>query len=127
MSSSTVALNESNFEATVKGGIVLIDWWAQWCAPCRAFAPVFEAAAAKHADVTFAKVDTDAAQGLAQAFDIRSIPTLMLFREGVLLFAQPGMLPAAAIDELLEKARTLDMAEVHAEIAARQAAGPQGA
>ncbi len=113
---STVHVTETNFEETVKNGIVLIDFWAAWCAPCRAFAPVFEAAASRHPDVVFGKVDTEAEPGLAAAFQIRSIPTVMVLRDGVLLAAQPGALPAAALDQMIAKVRALDMDEVRRSI-----------
>lgn len=113
----TTQLTQETFSQTVKQGIVLVDWWAPWCGPCRAFAPVFERAAAKHADVMFAKVDTEAEPLLAATFQITAIPTLMAFRDGVLVFEQAGALPPAALDRLVDVVRGLDMDDVRRELA----------
>ncbi len=120
---AAVALKTDQFkEAVEKGGILLIDWWAAWCGPCRAFAPIYEEVAAENPDAVFAKVDTDAEQQLAAAFGIQSIPTLMIFRDRVLLFNEPGMLPKQALQEILKQVRALDMDEVRKQIAAEEAA-----
>jgi thioredoxin 1 len=121
MGAATVEITKETFEAVVsKGGVVLIDWWAPWCGPCRAFAPTYERVAAKHPDLTFAKVNTEDEQALAGAFDIRSIPTLMILRDQVLVFSQAGALPEAALEDLIGQVRALDMDAVRAEIAAAE-------
>jgi thioredoxin 1 len=118
---ATVEVTEQNFDGLIGKGIVLIDWWAAWCGPCRAFAPTFQKASEQHPDVVFGKVDTDAQQQLAGAFGIRAIPTLMVFRDGILIFSQPGVLPAPVLDELIGKVRALDMDEVRRQIAESEA------
>jgi len=121
---AVIDLNDDNFESTIMNNdFVVIDFWAPWCGPCRGFAPVFEAASEKHADIVFAKVNTEEQQALAAHFQVRSIPTLVIFREKVIIYAQPGALPAGAFDDLVQRAREVDMAQVHAEIAAE---GKQG-
>jgi thioredoxin 1 len=115
---TTVALTKENFEQVVTGNdVVIVDFWAPWCGPCRSFAPTFEAASEKHDDVVFAKVNTDEEQEIASTFSIRSIATLMLFREKVVLYQEAGALPPSALDEVLAKAKAVDMAQVHREIA----------
>ena len=116
---ATVALTKDTFtEIVTRDGIVLVDWWAAWCGPCRMFAPVFERASDSHPDITFGKVDTEAEQEIAMAAGISSIPTLMVFRDGILVFSQPGALPAAALEQLIKAVRDLDMDEVREKIAA---------
>ena len=126
--SSTVELTKENFDQTVTDNeFVLIDFWAAWCGPCRQFAPVYEKAAEENPDLVFGKVDTEAQPELAAAFGIQSIPTLMIVRDQVAVFAQPGSLPAAALTDVIGQARKLDMDDVRKQIAAQQAEGAGGA
>jgi thioredoxin len=119
---ATVEVTQENFNQVVNGNnMVIVDFWAPWCGPCRSFAPAYEAASEKHPDVVFAKVNTEEQQALAGYFQIRSIPTLMIFREKIIIFAQPGALPASALEQVIEKAKALDMNEVRREIEKEQA------
>lgn len=119
---AVVELNAQSFEQTIKDNdFVIVDFWAPWCGPCRSFAPVFEQVSNDHDDVVFAKVNTEEEQQIAAHFQIRSIPTLMIFRDQIIIFAQPGALPEGSFRQLIEKARELDMAEVRRQVEAQQA------
>jgi thioredoxin len=123
---ATVELTKENFEKVItESPMVIVDFWAPWCGPCRGFAPIYDKAAEAHQDVVFGKVNTDAEQELAGAFNIRSIPTLMVFREKVVLFQQAGALPASALEQVISQTKSLDMAKVHQEIATRDTQGEQ--
>ena len=118
---ATTTITSENFESTIKDNdIVILDFWAEWCGPCKSFGPVFEAVSEKHPDIVFGKINTEEEQQLAASFQIRSIPTLMIFREQVILFSQPGALTEGQLEEIIGKVKELDMAKVHEEIAQQQ-------
>jgi thioredoxin 1 len=124
----TQEITKESFNDTINNNeIVLVDWWASWCGPCRSFAPVFEEASGRHTDIVFGKVDTEAQPELAAVARITSIPTIMAFREGILIFSQPGALPGPTLEELIGKVRELDMAHVHAALAEEDQAEASGA
>lgn len=121
---AAVELTQDNFESVISGNdIVIVDFWAPWCGPCRSFAPVYEEVSEKYPDVVFAKVNTEVEQGIAASFQIRSIPTLMVFREKIIIYSEAGALPASGLEQLVEQVQSLDMADVHKQIAEQEAAG----
>ena len=121
---ATIAITEQEFENAVKNGIVLLDLWAEWCGPCRAFAPIFEAASERHPDVTFGKIDTEAEGALAEMFGVQAIPTLVVMRDGIVLGVQPGLMPAEGLDDFIAQARALDMDVVRAKVAEQREQSP---